>query len=124
MASANPWFLAAAALATCVAHVFLGGRLFAAPLLASDLRSPVKHTNYFCWHLVTAALAVMAGAFFWAAFAAEGREAAIAGAALAAAFLAVNVIQNMSQRLSFSSHPQGAFFLVTVALAALGLANG
>jgi hypothetical protein len=124
MTSANPWFLAAsvAAPATCLAHVFLGGRLFAAPLLASDLHSPVKHTNYFCWHLVTAV--VMAGAFLRAAFAAEAREAAIAGAALAGTFLAVNVIQNLSQRLSFSRRPQGAFFLVTVALAGAGLANG
>lgn len=126
MASANPWLIAAAfaALGTCAAHVLLGGRLFARPLLASDLRSSVKHTNYYCWHLVTAALALMAGAFTWAAFAPEARAAAIVAMAMAAAFLLVNVAENVGLKLSFARHPQGAFFAIVTGLAIAGLAHG
>jgi hypothetical protein len=125
MASLNPWFAAAGltAFATCLAHVMLGGRLFAAPLLSSSLPSPVKHTNYFCWHLVTAALAVMAAIFAWAAFSADARSAAIGATALALAFLAVNTTQNLAQRLSFTRHPQGGFFLVISLLALAGFGH-
>jgi len=122
----NPWLAAAAlaALATCVTHIFLGGRIAAGPLLRSEMNSLAKHTNYYCWHLVSAALALMAGALAWGALAPEARPAAIVGAALAAAFMAVNIAQNIAQQLSFKSHPQGAFFMVISALAATGLAHG
>jgi hypothetical protein len=113
-----------AASATCLVHVFLGGRLFARPLLASDLRPPVKHTMYFCWHLVTASLAVMAGAYFRAAFSAEAQAAAIFATALAGAFLIVSATQSIAMRLPFAKHPQGAFFLVVTALGSAGLVHG
>jgi hypothetical protein len=113
-----------AASATCLVHVFLGGRLFARPLLASGLRPPVKHTMYFCWHLVTASLVVMAGAYFWAAFSAGARAAAIVATALAGACLIVNAVQNIAMRLPFVKHPQGAFFFVVAALGAAGLVHG
>ena len=111
MASVNLWLAAAAlaALATCVAHVVIGGRLFARPLLSAELRASVKHTTYFCWHLVTAAIALMAGALAWAALAPAARAAAYVATALAGAFVAVNVTQNIAQRLSFARHPQGGF---------------
>lgn len=126
MDTANPWLLVAslAALATCLTHVLLGGRLFARPLLESGVRSPVKHTHYYCWHLVSVALALVAGALAWAAFAPEARAAAILAAALAGAFCAVNVAQNLMQRLSFARHPQGAFFAIITVCALLGLAHG
>jgi hypothetical protein len=126
MASVNLWLVAAsvAALATCIAHVFLGGRLFARPLLRSDLKPVVKHTNYYCWHLVTAALALMAGALAWAAFAPDARAAAIMAALLATAFLIVSVVENLALKLSFVRHPQGAFFAIVTALAGIGLAHG
>ncbi len=126
MTSVNPWLFVAslAALAACVTHLLLGGRAFARPLLGSDLRSPVKHTHYYCWHLVTAALALMAVAFAWAAAAPEAREAAMLGAAMAVAFLIVNVVQNIALRLSFAKHPQGGFFAIISALALMGLAHG
>lgn len=126
MTSANPYLLAASlvAFATCLVHIFVGGRIAARPLLASDLRSLAMHTTYYCWHLVSAALALMAGALAWGAADASGREAALIGAALALAFLIVNVAQNLAQRLSFKRHPQGAFFLAISALALAGLAYG
>lgn len=115
---------AAAAFATCLLHISVGGRLAARPLLAADLRSLVKHTHYYCWHLVSAALVLMAGALAWGAIDPRAREAAALGAALAIAFMAVNVAQNSVQRLSFKRHPQGLFFLVISALAVAGLAHG
>ena len=118
------WAAAAASVATLAAHVFLGGHLFARPLLASTLTSPVKHTLYYCWHLVSGALAVMAAAFVWAALADDGRAAAWLGAGLAAIFLVVNLTQNIAMGLSFVRHPQGAFFMTVTLLAASGLAYG
>jgi len=115
---------AAASAATLAAHVMLGGRLFARPLLRSDMRSPVKHTLYFCWHLVSAALGVMTVAFVWAALQPEARPAALVGLGLAATFMLVNVAQNLAMQLSFRVHPQGAFFLVITVLGATGLAYG
>jgi hypothetical protein len=123
MASHNLLSLGAAvaASATRLAHVFVGGCLFARPLLASSLASPVKYTTCYWWHLVTAALALMAGAFFRAALVAEARPAALAATALAGAFLIVSVAQNLAMRLSFAWHPQGVFFLIISALGAASL---
>jgi hypothetical protein len=125
MASVNPWFVgaAAAALATCLAHLIVGGRLFAAPLLASGLSPAVKHTNYYCWHLVTAALGSMAGAFLWAGLAPSAWPAGLVAAALAISFMLVNIAQNLVQRLPFRRHPQASFFAIVSALAAAGLAH-
>jgi hypothetical protein len=126
MANANPRLLAAglAAAATCLAHVVLGGRLFARPLQALSLSSTVKHTHYFCWHLVTACAALMAGAFHWAAFTADAHPAALVATALAGAFVLVNAVQNLAMRLSFARHPQGGFFLIIGALGVAGLMHG
>jgi hypothetical protein len=110
-----------AASATCLAHVFLGGKLFARPLLASSLRSPVTHTIYYCWHLVTAVLVLMAAAFFWAAFAHEAGAAALMATALAGAFPIVSIAQNLIVGLSFATHPQSAFSLIISALGAASL---
>ena len=122
MASHNLLSLGAAvaASATRLAHVFVGGRLFARPLLASSLASLVKYTTCYCWHLVTAALALMAGGF-WAALVAEARPAALAATALAGAFLIVSVAQNLAMRFSFARHPQGVFLLIISALGAASL---
>lgn len=122
----NLYFLAAAAmsLVTCLVHTFAGGRLIARPLLASDLRRVVKQAVYFCWHMTTAALIVMAGAFAWAAVDESQRGAATAGAALAAAYLALNVGQNLVMGNSFARHPQWTFFLVITALGGAGLLYG
>jgi hypothetical protein len=115
---------ATASVATLTAHLVLGGHLFARPLLRSALPSPVKHTVYFCWHLVSATLAVMTASFVWAALQPHAWPAAISGLALAVAFLGVNVVQNLTMRLSFALHPQGGFFLVVALLGAAGLAYG
>ncbi|NWG54124.1 MAG: hypothetical protein HXY28_10425 [Hydrogenophilaceae bacterium] len=118
------WCAAGAALATCAAHVFLGGRLFARPLLDSTLARAPKQTVYYCWHLTTAALLVMAAAFAWAALDPAASAAAVIATAIAGAFLIVNVVQNIAMGNSFRRHPQWTFFTVTTTLGALALANG
>ena len=50
-----------AAIVTFAVHTFVGGRYAARPLLA-DTRLPraSKWLNYFCWHVVTVLLAILA----------------------------------------------------------------
>lgn len=124
MESGGAFFAAAsaAALATCAAHTFVGGRFFARPLLASDLRRVVKQTLYYCWHMATLAILVMSGAFAWAAADPAQANAAVIATALAGAFLILNAGQNLLMGNSFARHPQWALFLITAALGAAGLA--
>jgi len=65
----NPGFAAAAllSLATWGIHTFVGGPFAAKPLLASDMKTAPKLTNYYCWHLVTLTLLAMSGGFAHAA---------------------------------------------------------
>lgn len=126
MTDIHPWLLGAALAtsATFLIHVLIGGREFAAPLLRSELPSAVRHTLYYAWHLVSASLALMAGAFAWAAVASEARAAAIIATAMAGMFLGVNLLQTLAMRLSFAQHPQWVFFLTVTLLGGAGLAEG
>jgi len=66
----NIWFVAAGALSFGITllHLFGGGPTVAAPLLAAKgLNDVVRYLNYYCWHLVSISLALMALAFGWAA---------------------------------------------------------
>lgn len=128
MVEFDPWLAAAsiAASATCLLHIFLGGHLVVPPLLQSPLRDVVKYTHYFCWHLVTMALAVMAAGLAWAAISpdTDARAAGWLAALLALSFMATNVAVNLAMKLSFRKHPQGALFLIISTLALTGLAHG
>ncbi|MFN0024733.1 MAG: hypothetical protein ACKVS5_12650 [Parvularculaceae bacterium] len=59
----------ALAIAMTLIHVFVGGRMIAEPLLASDLPTLPRLTLYLCWHGITVILAGMAllvaDALFW-----------------------------------------------------------
>ncbi len=77
----NIWFAIAGALSVfvCLLHLIIGGRLAARPLLASkELGRRAKYTNYYCWHLVTISIAVMAAMFFWTAAGAAWELALVA----------------------------------------------
>lgn len=126
MDTINLWLAAAAvaAAATCLLHIFLGGRLVVPPLLRSSVAHFVKHTHYFCWQLVTMALAIMAAGLAWASLSSDARAAGWLAALLALSFMATNVVQNQLMRLSFRRHPQGLFFLIISALAITGLTIG
>ncbi len=64
-----PFLLAATlALVTCAVHVFAGGAHVVRPLLAaSDITRASRWLNYYCWHIVTLLILVMAACFGLAA---------------------------------------------------------
>lgn len=49
-------------------HTFAGGSAVVRPLLEAKLESTAKYTQYYCWHVVTIVLFVMASAFTYSAF--------------------------------------------------------
>jgi hypothetical protein len=101
-------------------HVFVGGRLIADPLLASELRQLPRLTLYLCWHGITIVLAGMAllaaDALFWR----KRADAAYLLAGLAGAFallIAATIIRFGVAPLDL---PQWIVFAPMCALAFLG----
>ena len=122
----NLWFLSAAILSfgICALHVTLGGREAARPLLATtELDRVAKFTNYYCWHLVTIAIALMAAAFAFAARPGANVDAAIFASATAAVFALWSVIMIVRHKLSPLQFGQWALFLPVGLLGAVGLAS-
>lgn len=120
----NTFFLLAGGMAglTMILHLWLGGREIAAPLLNSrDMHSVARYTNYFCWHMVSIVLAMMAGTFIWAAFRTEAYEAALVSTLLAAAFCVWNLSLVAWKKQSFLQMPQWALFAAILAFAVPGL---
>ncbi len=129
----NAWLLAAGAASflTLLAHIFGGGKEIARPLLeARDMGRTAKYTNYFCWHIVTIALAAMAAGYFYAgvAFYTDARLVASAPWALAAlqtglagAFIVLNLAIIVRYRMSPLAMPQWALFGIIFGLAMMGL---
>ncbi len=122
----NFWFLSAAVLSTaiCVLHITMGGREAARPLLATtELDHVAKYTNYYCWHLVTIAIAVMAAAFAFASRPGANADAAIFASANAIVFALWSVIMIVKHKLSPLQFGQWALFLLVGFLGAVGLAS-
>jgi hypothetical protein len=122
----NFWFLSAAVLSTgiCALHVTLGGREAARPLLSTtELDRVAKYTNYYCWHLVTIAIALMAAAFAFASRPGANTDAAIFASAAAIIFALWSVIMIVQHKLSPLQFPQWALFLPVGFLGAVGLAS-
>jgi len=118
------WFFTAgvAAAAVALTHFFLGGREIARPTLtAGEMHSVVRHTNYYCWHLVTLSLVLMAAGFFYTALPARPQEPAAAATlfAAAAAFLCLGI--NLRFNLKHAHHPQWMLFLPVAVIGAAGL---
>lgn len=123
----NTWFLAAAALGvlTCLAHLFLGGRGAARPLLAADgLASMPRYTHYFCWHIVTILLAAQGGGYAWAAMAPDGLDVAVILTLIALATTLWNFLMIARHRLKWQQHPQFIFFLPMTILGTGGILAG
>lgn len=101
-------------------HLFVGGKQVARPLLDSDLDPMVLQTQYLCWHLTSATIAIMALFFamaVWLATPAYG----VAGLILAGGFVLVGVGVVPLRGWSFKTVPQGWLFVPVVALAAFGV---
>ena len=119
----NILFLSGAGLAflICLIHVFLGGAQIARPLLAApNLNAVAKYTSYYCWHVVTAELALIGVFFAIAGLKPEMMALAWAAGALSASFVLLGVIGNPLMKLKFSNHPQWSFFVPLVALSVAG----
>jgi len=80
----NTGFAAASVLSliTWGLHTFAGGAEVAGPLLRSEMPPVAKWTAYYCWHLVTIVLSLMAVSFAYAAFVPSGRDVAALATAL------------------------------------------
>ncbi len=121
----NIWFLAAGAtsLAITLLHLFGGGPTIAAPLLAAkDLDDVAKFVNYYCWHVVSICLAVMAASFAWSGLAATAWETAVLGTAMAIAFCIWGIALVIIKHQRFSAMPQGWLFLPVAILGLVGFA--
>lgn len=122
----NIYLMSAAALCavTTFIHCYFGGKYIAEPLLrASDIHDVPKYTNYFCWHLVSAMLAVMTLSFAWAAVIPEAIEAAVMAEALAVTFLVWGVALIVWKRQSFRDMPQWVLFGAVSLAGGVGIAG-
>lgn len=119
----NVWFAVAGAASavTLVIHVILGGKYIARPLLKSaDMSQTAKFTNYFCWHLVTIFIGVMAFSFLAAAMRGEyALGLTMTFAAMLSALLNAGIV--LVNKQSFKLMPQWLLFLVIAILGGLGV---
>lgn len=106
---------------TCGIHVVLGGREIAARLLDADLHVVVKHTMFYCWHLVTIAIAGLAIAFLLAGMGQGSRDLAWFATIGSGLFAGLNMAQILQFRLTWKHHPQWVLFLPGFAFGLAGL---
>jgi len=120
----NMIFLGAAVLsaAVCLIHTFAGGRAIAAPLLRSaDLKPVPKYVSYYCWHIVTIVLGMIAVMFALAGFRPASLDLGWVATALVAAFCLLGLVVPPMKKQKYKEMPQGWLFLPIVIL---GIAGG
>lgn len=119
------WLLFAAAIAslmTFLAHLFLGGRDVAKPLLnAPDIEEVTKLTTYYCWHIVTILLFAMTGAYFYVSLIQFDLPLTIAITSLAGACALLNIGLIAIRQLKPLDYPQWVFFIPITLLGVLGM---
>ncbi len=120
----NIWLAAAAlvSLATALIHIFAGEREIARPLLrASDLASVPKHTQFYCWHIVSIVLLAMAAGYGYGSFEPTAIALNVMLTGLAASFALWNIGLILWKRLSPKHMIQWALFLPISGLGIAGL---
>ena len=123
----NIWFVLAgiSAFAVCLTHLFLGGKEAARPLLESlDLRPIPKYTNYYCWHMVSIAIAALGGMLMIAAYFPSAFELAWTATLLALSFSLWNISLYFLKRNEFRRWfelPQWLLFLPVWVFGFVGL---
>ena len=120
------WFAAAALLSIGIGaiHVFAGGPTIARPLLrAGDLEDTPKYTQYYCWHLVSIALVMMAAQFAGAALVPTQTALGLSGTLTAAGFAAWGVVLPPLVGQSYVDMPQGWLFVPVAILGGIGCAG-
>ena len=121
--SLNIPFLAAGILSFAIwgIHTFAGGAAIARPLLAVELDSVVKYTQYYCWHIVTIVLLAVALAFTYSAFRTDANDLGWVMTVLAAAFALWGLLLPPFVRQAYSQLPQGWLFVPVALLGLWGL---
>lgn len=103
-------------------HIFGGGKTVAAPLLAAqDIEQSPKYVNYYCWHLVTFNLAMMAVLFILVARDPSNEILGLLAVAQAGFYFLWGVLLPVWKKLPFKDVPQGWFFLPIFVVGILGL---
>lgn len=111
---------AVAAALTCGIHLIVGGRELVRPLLASrELPRIVVLSHYYCWHLVSIALALIATGLALAAWDPAWRSLGVAATLAAALFGALNLAYALCFRLTPRYLPQWLLFAAIVVPALL-----
>lgn len=107
---------------TWMIHVIAGGREVVAPLLDSDIAWVPRITHYYCWHMVTITLAVMALGFAYGGFFEQGLDVAWLVEILAILFALWNVALGLWKRPKpWYALPQWVLFLAISVVALPGL---
>jgi hypothetical protein len=120
----NYYLSAAGAVSLIIAfiHVFAGGPSIATPMRNSPNLSPVvRQTNYYCWHLVTINLLLLAAVFLWASTTPSAWELGLIGTITASGYCLWGFFLVTSTRQSFLHMPQAFMFLPVAVLGALGM---
>lgn len=107
-------FVVPALLAISIAalHVLAGGRDIARPLLQQQTLTPtVTLTHYYCWHMATISLVVMAGCYGYAAVSPDGRILATLATLVSAAFCVWGLALVVWKRQRHRDMPQWMLFL-------------
>ena len=109
----NLLLLAAAAFAllTAFIHLLVGGKYIARPLLASDMHPVARYTNYYCWHMVTIILFVMAACYIWPILAPSDIAIAALATLLAWSFAIWSLGLMISTKSKIADLPQWTLFL-------------
>ncbi|MEP0069821.1 hypothetical protein [Pyruvatibacter sp.] len=106
-------------------HFFMGGRSIARPLLNDqNLTTEVKYVLYYCWHLVTLAIALQAGLFAVAVLypaMPEVNALVVTGTLFAASFAALGIFMAPALKISYSVLPQGWLFVPVAVCGVVGL---
>ena len=113
----NAGFVAAAllSLVTFGVHTFVGGVFVARPLLASrDLTPASLWLNYYCWHIVTVLLLMMAAGYAWAATRSEAMEIGVFLTFLAAILSPLCVWVALKGRIAPWRFPAASLFALIV----------
>ncbi len=98
------------------AHILVGGREVARPLLqGQSLAEVVTLTHYYCWHLVSATLIGIAAAFAYAALEADGYVLAVFGTIYAGVFCLWGLVLVLWKRQRHVDMPQWVLFAVLTA---------
>ncbi|MGB0506323.1 MAG: hypothetical protein ACPGGK_09010 [Pikeienuella sp.] len=118
------WFIAAGVLSAAITaiHIFAGGADVAQPLLATrEMDRTVKYTVYYCWHLVSFSLALMAAGFIASGAFGASDDLAILMTALAVGFTLWGLILPPRVGQSYKEMPQGWLFLPVAVCGLAGL---